>query len=214
MPEKTPSSTGQSPRSGVLFVVCAPSGTGKTTLIQRLRTEFPRFGYSISCTTRVPRSTEIDGKDYHFLSEAAFLQHRRQGFFAEWARVHDNYYGTPLTPVMEMLQSGQDVLFDIDVQGAAQLRLSLPHGRYIFLLPPSMQELERRLRQRDTDDEDSIRRRLANAAQEIHQAHWFDAWVVNEDLDRAYDEVRSVYLAATLCPVHRPSLATSIVEGW
>ncbi|MEG1610843.1 MAG: guanylate kinase, partial [Bilophila sp.] len=131
-----------------------------------------------------------------------------------WACVHNHYYGTPLAPVMQELKAGQDVLFDIDVQGAAQVRLSLPHGRYTFLLPPSMQELENRLRQRGTDDEDSIRRRLANAVQEIHQAHWFDAWIINDQLDRAYDELRAVYLAATLSPVHRPALATSIVEGW
>ena len=112
-----------------------------------------------------------------------------------------------------MLESGRDMLFDIDVQGAAQLSLTLPRGRYVFLLPPSMSELAHRLRTRGTDDEASITRRLANAEQEIRQAHWFDAWIVNDDLDQAYDRLRAFYLAATLAPVLRPGLATSILEG-
>ena len=236
MPDTTPTITA---RSGVLLVVCAPSGTGKTTLIQRLRDEFPNFAYSISCTTRAPRGHETDGKDYHFLSVEEFLRRREAGFFAEWANVHGNYYGTPLAPVLETLKAGQDVLFDIDVQGAAQLHLSLPRGQYVFLLPPSLSELERRLRGRGTDDEASIARRLSkdtkismttmaislamglhipaprlsNSASEIRQAHWFDAWIVNDNLDKAYDELRAVYLASTLHPAHRPGLANTILEG-
>ena len=171
MPDTTPTITS---RSGVLLVVCAPSGTGKTTLIRRLRDEFPNFAYSISCTTRAPRGHETDGKDYHFLSVEEFLRRRDAGFFAEWANVHGNYYGTPLAPVLETLKAGQDVLFDIDVQGAA---------------------------------------RLSNAASEIRQAHWFDAWIVNDNLDKAYDELRAVYLASTLHPAHRPGLANTILEG-
>ena len=195
MPDTTPTITA---RSGVLLVVCAPSGTGKTTLIQRLRDEFPNFAYSISCTTRAPRGHETNGEDYHF---------------PEWATVPGNYYGTPLAPVLETLNPGQDVLFDIDVQGAAQLHLSLPRGQYVFLLPPSLSELERRLLGRGTDDEASIARRLSNAASEIRQAHWFDAWIVNDNLDKAYDELRAVYLASTLHPAHRPGLANTILEG-
>lgn len=200
-------------RAGIPLVICAPSGTGKTTLVQRLRSEFPHFGFSVSCTTRSPRTGEVDGRDYHFISEEEFLKRREQGYFAEWAQVHSNYYGTPLAPVREMLDSGRDMLFDIDVQGAAQLSLTLPRGHYVFLLPPSMSELERRLRSRGTDDEASIARRLANAKQEIQQAHWFDVWIVNDDLDRAYDRLRAVYLTATLAPTLRPGLATSILEG-
>ena len=127
--------------------------------------------------------------------------------------MHGNYYGTPLAPVLETLKAGNDVLFDIDVQGAAQLRLTLPRGQYVFLFPPSMSELERRLRGRGTDDEASITRRLSNAAAEIRQAHWFDAWIVNDDLDKAYDELRAAYLTATLHPSARPGLANTILEG-
>ena len=180
MPDMPPTTTA---RSGVLLVVCAPSGTGKTTLIQRLRAEFPNFAYSISCTTRAPRGHEVDGKDYHFLSVEEFLRRREAGYFADWANVHGNYYGTPLAPVHETLKAGQDVLFDIDVQGAAQLHLSLPRGQYVFLLPPSLSELERRLRGRGTDSEDAIALRLTNARMEIGGCHWFDAWIVNDDLD-------------------------------
>lgn len=201
------------PRSGVPLIICAPSGAGKTTLVRRLREEFPSFAYSVSCTTRAPREQEVDGKDYHFLSVEEFLRRRDAGAFAEWANVHGNYYGTPLGPVLDTLREGRDLLFDIDVQGAAQLRLSLPRGVYVFLLPPSMSELERRLRGRGTDGEATISRRLANADGEIRQAHWFDAWIVNDDLDTAYDQLRAVYLAATLHPARRPALALSILEG-
>ena len=210
MPDTPPTITS---RSGVLLVVCAPSGTGKTTLIQRLRDEFPNFAYSISCTTRAPRGHETDGKDYHFLSVEEFLRRREAGFFAEWANVHGNYYGTPLAPVLETLKAGQDVLFDIDVQGAAQLSLSLPEARFVFILPPSMEELERRLRGRGTDSEEAIRVRLSNARTEIMSSHWFDAIIVNDDLDRAYDQLRSFYLASTLQPSLMPQLARSICGG-
>ena len=138
-------------RLGIALVISAPSGTGKTTLIKRLRKEFPNFGYSISCTTRAPREGEVDGKDYHFLSRERFVELRDQGHFAEWAEVHGNFYGTPLPPVREMLAKGQDILFDIDVQGAAQLRKNMPDARFLFILPPSMEELERRLRGRGLD---------------------------------------------------------------
>ena len=111
-------------RLGIALVISAPSGTGKTTLIKRLRKEFPNFGYSISCTTRAPREGEVDGKDYHFLSRERFVELRDQGHFAEWAEVHGNFYGTPLPPVREMLAKGQDILFDIDVQGGQSFRES------------------------------------------------------------------------------------------
>lgn len=193
-------------RHGAVLVVCAPSGAGKTTLIARLRKEFPSISYSVSCTTRAPRPGEVDGRDYHFLTEEDFLHRRNANEFAETARVHANLYGTPLAPVEAMRRAGQDVLFDIDVQGAAQLRLTLPRARFVFVFPPSMAELERRLRTRATDDETAVRRRLANAVAEMEQAHWFDAWVVNDTLDAAYDVFRAWYLTATLDPSLRPRM--------
>lgn len=198
-------------RNGVVLVICAASGTGKTTLVKRLLEEFPSFAYSVSCTTREPRAGEIDGQDYHFLRKEDFCARREQGYFAEWAEVYGNLYGTPLPPILEMLQLGKDVLFEIDVQGAAQLRLTLSQPTCVFVLPPSMQELEKRLRSRASDDETTICRRMNNAALEIREAHWFDTWIVNNDLDLAYDQLRATYIAATLKPSLRPLLLRTLV---
>ena len=201
------------PRKGIALVISAPSGAGKTTLVQRLLREFPQFGYSISCTTRQPRQGEVDGKDYVFLSREEFEERRAQGYFAEWAEVHGNLYGTPLAPVKDSLQRGQDVLFDIDVQGAAQLKLSLAEAVFIFILPPSMTELERRLRSRALDDEATIERRMANARQEMLESRWYDAWVINDDLDTAYDALRSVFVAASLAPFRSPDLPEALLDS-
>lgn len=201
------------PRKGIALVISAPSGAGKTTLVQRLLREFPQFGYSISCTTRQPRQGEVDGKDYVFLSREEFEQRRAQGYFAEWAEVHGNLYGTPLAPVKDSLQRGQDVLFDIDVQGAAQLKLSLAEAVFIFILPPSMTELERRLRSRALDDEATIERRMANARKEMLESRWYDALVINDDLDTAYDALRSVFVAASLAPFRSPDLPEALLDS-
>lgn len=199
-------------RKGAVLTICAPSGAGKTTLVARLRAEFPHIGFSVSCTTRKPRPGEVDGKDYFFIDEAEFLRRRMAGEFAETARVHANLYGTPLAPVYDVLAQGRDILFDIDVQGAAQLRLSLPGTHFLFVFPPSMQELENRLRTRGTDDETAIQRRLNNAVEEMEQAHWFDAWIVNDDLDAAYALFRAWYMASTLRPALRPRLVLDMLE--
>ncbi|MCD7982975.1 MAG: guanylate kinase [Desulfovibrio sp.] len=198
-------------REGIALVLSAPSGAGKTTLIKRLLAEFPHFGYSVSCTTRRPRQGEVHGKDYFFLSREEFERRRAEQSFAEWAEVHGNFYGTPLAPVKEMLRQGQDVLFDIDVQGAAQLKLTLEEAAFAFILPPSMAELERRLRGRGLDDEETIQRRLNNARREMLETRWYDALVVNDDLDAAYDALRAVYLAATLAPGRNPRLVEELL---
>ena len=200
-------------RTGLVLVVCAPSGTGKTTLIKMLMQEFPQIGYSTSCTTRAPRSDEVPGRDYNFISQEEFLKLQRTGYFAEWAEVYGCFYGTPLNPTLDILRSGRDVLFDIDVQGAAQLKLTLPAGRYVFILPPSLKILEERLQARAQDNEDAVQRRLMAAHNEIREAHWFDAWIVNDDLHRAYDALRSVYIAATLVPGRRPLMIRNILDG-
>ena len=199
-------------RKGIALVLSAPSGAGKSTLTHKLLNEFPNFGYSVSCTTRQPRAGEVDGKDYHFISHSEFERRRAENWFAEWAEVHGNYYGTPLAPLRDMLEAGQDVIFDIDVQGAAQLKLSLAEALFVFILPPSMSELENRLRARGTDDEETIARRMANAAGEMAEARWYDALVVNDDLDKAYDALRAAYLAATLAPARNSGLVDAILE--
>ncbi len=200
-------------RRGVALVVCAPSGAGKTTLVRRLLSEFDRFAYSISCTTRAPRTGERDGRDYHFLPTDEFERLRDQGYFAEWAIVHGNYYGTPLAAVRGNLDAGRDMLFDIDVQGAAQLKETID-ARFVFILPPSYDVLRQRLTSRGTDSPETIAKRLAAAAAELRQAHWFDALVINDDLDQAYDELRAVYLAATLAPGLDPEFLPHLLEHW
>ncbi|MCQ2444099.1 MAG: guanylate kinase [Mailhella sp.] len=198
-------------RKGLPLVICAPSGAGKTTLVTKLRAEFP-LDFSISCTTRAPRGNEKDGIDYIFLSKDEFRSRIDAGYFAEWAEVHGNYYGTPLKPVRDSLDAGRDILFDIDVQGAAQISLSLPEARFVFILPPSIGELERRLRGRGTDSDESVRLRLSHAASEIRESHWFDAVVVNDDLDAAYVRLRAFYLADTLQPSLNPALAQAVIS--
>nr|WP_286182084.1 guanylate kinase [Desulfovibrio sp. Huiquan2017] len=199
---------------GQVLVVCAPSGTGKSTLIAMLREEYPDFGFSISYTTRAPRGTEQDGREYHFVSRDTFVAMRSRGAFCEWAEVHGNFYGTATKPVEEMLHRGRDVLFDIDVQGAKQLRKTFYKGTFVFLLPPSREELVRRLKGRGTDSEESIAKRLANASGELAQAEWFDYWVVNDDLNEAYSELKAVYLAGKCKPSLRPGILDNIMRTW
>ncbi|KUG29244.1 guanylate kinase [hydrocarbon metagenome] len=182
-------------RLGLLFVVCAPSGAGKSTLLAALCREFPELSFSVSATTRAPRPGEVDGRDYHFMSVEEFSRLRDTGHFAEWAKVHGNFYGTPMRPVVDQLASGKDVLFDIDVAGADQLRQVFSDGAYVFILPPSRDELARRLSGRGTETPETLARRLANAAGEIAQAARFDYLVVNDDLETALDRLRAVYLA-------------------
>ena len=201
-------------RSGIALVVCAPSGTGKTTLTKRLIAEFPRFAFSVSCTTRAVRPGEKDGVDYEFLTREEFKRRRDAGFFAEWAEVHGNYYGTPLEATRQLLAEGRDVLFDIDVQGASQLRRSIPGARLIFILPPSKEELTRRLLERGTETEESMANRLTVAASELAQAHWFNLWIINDDLEKAWEELRAAYIAATLSPVRRPGFLSGLLKQW
>lgn len=201
-------------RLGQVLVVCAPSGTGKSTLIAKLREEFPNFGFSISYTTRAPRGEEQNGREYHFVSRDTFVAMRSQGEFCEWAEVHGNLYGTATSPVVKMLDAGKDVLFDIDVQGAKQLKKTFYKGTFIFLLPPSREELTRRLTGRGTDSEDSIAKRLANAEGEIAQADFFDYWIVNDDLEKAYQELRAVFMAGACKPELRTDVESSILKEW
>lgn len=199
-------------RQGIALVLSAPSGAGKSTLSKMLCREFPDFGYSVSCTTRKMRPGEEDGKDYFFVSHAEFEKMRAMGQFAEWAEVHGNLYGTPLAPVRTMLQNGTDVLFDIDVQGAAQLKATMPDATFVFIMPPCMDELKRRLAERGADDAASIALRLRNAANELREAFWYNAIIVNDDLNRAYASLVAVYRAATLAPAWHRQFLENILE--
>lgn len=200
-------------RHGAALVISAPSGAGKSTLCGMLRAGFPDFGYSVSCTTRPMRPGETEGRDYFFVTERDFERMRLAGELAEWARVHDHYYGTPLAPVRNMLNAGKDVLFDIDVQGAAQLKASLPGAVFIFILPPSLNELRRRLLSRGCDDKDSLNVRMANATAEIRQAFWYDAIITNDDLNEAYAQLVAVYTTARLAPFRNAAHLRKLLAG-
>jgi guanylate kinase len=182
-------------RSGILFVISAPSGAGKTSLCRRIVDIFPDMRHSVSFTTRPKRDGETDGIDYHFVSQDCFDTMVADGAFAEWARVHGNCYGTALATLQEAREQGRDVLLDIDCQGAAQLKRTCPDGVFIFILPPTFEELERRLRGRNTDTPEVIGRRLANARREMRELVWYDYLVVNDDLSRASEELKGIILA-------------------
>lgn len=194
-----------SPHTPLVLVVSAPSGAGKTTLCDRLLEEFPRLTYSVSCTTRAPRSGEVDGRDYHFLNDAAYTEERDAGRFLEWAEVHGNGYGTRRADLLRIVGEGRDILLDIDIQGAAQLRQAVGTAEAddplrrglvdVFVVPPSLEDLARRLRGRNQDDEATIRRRLAAARAEMEAWSLYQYLVINDDLDTAYDHLRAVYLA-------------------
>ncbi len=179
----------------LLLILSSPSGAGKTTLSNRLRGEFPQLRFSVSHTTRKPRPTEVDGREYHFVTRADFERLIREGAFAEHAEVHGNLYGTTIKEIELARQSSDGVLFDIDYQGARQIKAHFPEAVGVFVLPPSLEELERRLRGRGTEDEPTTRRRLEAAKREIAHYGFFDYVVVNDDIERAYGCLRGVVLA-------------------
>jgi guanylate kinase len=179
----------------LLLIVASPSGAGKTTLKNRLLAEFRDLHFSVSHTTRKPRPQEQSGREYHFLDRAAFEAMARQGSFAEWAEVFGNLYGTSLPEIERARETHRGIVFDIDYQGARQMVAKLPHAVTVFILPPSFDELERRLRARADESEESIRRRLSAAQREVEHYAFFDYVIINDDVDRAYDRLRGVVLA-------------------
>lgn len=173
-------------------ILSAPSGGGKTTIARRLLERRADLGYSVSCTTRAPRDGEVDGRDYRFLSREAFLAARDAGEFAEWAEVHGNFYGTLRSQVQEVLAGGQHVLMDIDVQGARQFHLAFPETVLIFVLPPSGEVLKTRLMARKSEDRERLLVRLRNARAELGEVGHYHYVVVNDDLDRAVNQVSAI----------------------
>ncbi|MCC7310816.1 MAG: guanylate kinase [Sulfuritalea sp.] len=184
--------------SGTLFIVAAPSGAGKTTLVGRLLADDPQVQHSISFTTRAPRSGEQSGREYHFIDVQQFLAMRERGEFAEWAEVHDNFYGTSRLWLEQRMKEGCDMMLEIDWQGAQQMRRQFPEAVGIFILPPSVAELENRLRRRGADSEDVIARRVAGALGEMRHVGEFDFVIINKDLDVALDELKAAVRASRL----------------
>jgi guanylate kinase len=207
----------------MLVVVSAPSGAGKTTLCHQIRQVMPNVGYSVSHTTRAPRPGEQDGRDFHFVAEDVFRQMIDRGEFAEWARVHGNLYGTSRRSLEGALARGEDILLDIDTQGARQLRGRYPDALFVFVVAPSLKELGERLRERKSDAPQEIARRLARAVDEIAAWREYDYLIVNRELEEAVRQLACV-IDAERCRTSRlvldiPDLgaepeATTPVGAW
>jgi guanylate kinase len=195
-------------RRGILFVVSAPSGAGKTTLVNAALAADPALALSVSCTTRPPRVGEVHGKDYFFVARDEFDRRRDTGEFAEWAWVFDHAYATPRAPLDAAIADGRDVLLDVDIQGARAIRAAYPEDAVgIFVVPPSLDELEKRLRARGTDAPEQIRRRLDRAREELgamREPGVYDFRIVNDDQERAAAELRAI-VSAERCRIRRSS---------
>lgn len=190
----------------LLLILSAPSGTGKTTLAHRLVAAHPGAIFSVSYTTRTPRGDEKDGVDYHFVSEKRFREMIAKGAFVEWAQVHGHHYGTPRKVIEEAQARGALVVFDIDVQGGEMIKKQHPEAVRALILPPSLAELERRLRARSTDDDATIRRRLHAARIEVRLAlsSGYEYWVINDDLENAYADLEAIVRAESCRAGRRP----------
>ncbi len=199
-------------RRGLLIILSSPSGAGKSTLARQLRNWDPTIRFSVSATTRTPRTGEVDGVDYHFTDEPTFKRMVREGQMLEHAHVFGNFYGSPAAPVREAIEAGSDVLFDIDWQGAQQIQKSTlaSHVLSIFLLPPSIAELRRRLNSRGQDDAETIGRRMQRSWDEI--SHWdaYDYVLVNDDLDVTEERLRTIVSSERLRSTQQPGLVEHV----
>jgi guanylate kinase len=180
---------------GTFIVVSAPSGTGKSSICQRLLQAYPQIHFSVSYTTRPPRPNEVDGKDYFFISRREFQKRIDQGEFAEWAENYGNYYGTSRKTMEEYLAAGGDVLLDIEPRGAKKIKEEFRRGVFVFVLPPSREELLRRLQGRGNESADVIAARFARAESELQEVFWYDYVIFNDDLETAVQQLTSIYIA-------------------
>lgn len=186
-----------SAQAGCLFVVSAPSGAGKTSLVRALLAQQPALRLSVSCTTRAPRAGERNGVDYQFLERAEFQRRRNAGDFLEWAEVHGNFYGTSRDWIEERIRAGDDVILEIDWQGAMQVRRHFPRAVLTFVLPPSIEELRRRLEQRNQDSAEVIAQRVDAARSELAQAGRFEYVIINQDFGRALQQLAAIITASS-----------------
>jgi guanylate kinase len=183
---------------GSMLMIVAPSGAGKSSLVNALLQEDAALKLSLSTTTRAPRPGEVDGKDYRFITTEKFIAEREQGHFLEHAEVHGNFYGTSKDWIETQMKTGRDVMLEIDWQGAQQIRQIIPEVQWIFIFPPSFEALEERLRKRGQDDEATIQKRLAAAHLELQHAHEADFIVINDDFERALIDLRNILAASRL----------------
>ena len=196
-------------RKGLLILISGPSGTGKGTVCDLLRKNHPEISYSISATTRQPRPGEQDGVNYYFYDKKKFRQMIDAGELLEWAEVYGNYYGTPKQKVLDRLNAGEDILLEIDTQGALNVMKAMPEGLFIFLLPPSLEELANRLKGRGTETEESLKRRLGAAVDEIKIAHNYRYVVVNDKVEAAEKAIAGIIEAEH----HRTDLNEELLAG-
>ncbi|MGA2193469.1 MAG: guanylate kinase [Nitrospirota bacterium] len=194
-------------KEGLLFIVSAPSGAGKTTLCKELAGVMPTLAHSVSHTTRKPRPGEVEGEHYYFIDEPAFKGMAESGGFVEWATVHGHLYGTSKAELERLFGQGLDVILDIDTQGAMQVMNSRMKGVFIFILPPSMQELENRLRGRSSDGEEEIQRRLKNAVAEIKSYRYYNYIIINDNILSALEALKAIVMA-------EKSRISNIDEQW
>jgi guanylate kinase len=199
----------------LLLILSSPSGAGKTTLTRMLLEKFPELRFSVSHTTRPPRTNEVDGKDYHFVSREQFEKKVAEGAFLEWAEVHGNLYGTSLSEIERSRATPgcRGIIFDIDYQGARQIRATAPDVRAIFILPPSMQELERRLRARASETEEVVQRRFRAAQREIEHYGFFDYIIVNDELESAFAHLSGIILAERSRRERRAPLCETLLRA-
>ena len=195
---------------GTLFVVSAPSGAGKTSLCHELVARLPDVQYSVSCTTRKPRPGEVEARDYHFVEETVFRGMIKEGAFLEWAEVYGNLYGTPRAPIREWIAKGSDVLLDIDTQGGMQIRRHEPEAVSIYILPPSLDVLRRRLEDRKGDSPDEIIRRLKKAKDEVKHYHDYMHVIINDDFNFSARQLEAIVLAER---TKTALLDLSVLEG-
>lgn len=196
-------------RKGLLILISGPSGTGKGTVCDMLRKNHPEISYSISATTRQPRPGEQDGVNYYFYTKEKFQEMIDQGELLEWANVYGNFYGTPKQKVLDRLEAGEDILLEIDTQGALNVMKVMPEGLFVFLLPPSLEELSSRLRGRGTETEESLQRRLGAAVDEIKLAKKYRYVVVNDRVEDAEAAIANIIEAEH----HRTDLNESLLKG-
>jgi len=191
--------------NALVIIISAPSGTGKTSICRHIFRQFPDIRFSVSYTTRRPRSGEVDGRDYHFVTEAAFKEKVQNGEFAEWAENYGHFYGTSRQVVEEIRSRGEDLILDVEPRGARALKELYPDGVFVFVLPPDLAELKKRLQKRGAEDDETRQRRFQKAKDEIREVFWYDYIIVNDRLESAVERLRAVYLAEK-CRKDRQSL--------